>query len=415
MIQAKTNPMRILFAATNLPIPATNGHAIRTLSIVRALASMGHEVYFTSFVSERRSEDLEPLRSYCRMIELVEREVVTMAERTDYLSRAACLLRGRPYSIERFRSGPMMDKIVNELNKGECDLILSDGIYALVNIPQTKIPIALNTHNVEYVIYKRYFRLEKSLPRKLYASAEAHLVKRAERNSCHRAAVAMACSSIDAEILGRLRPDLHVFVVPNTVDTDFYRPTESNNIQNCRPLLLFQGSMDWYPNRDAVEYFVRDTLPMVRAEIPDVRFVVAGRNPPARFQAELTACGGVEFTGTVPDIRPYLSSATVVVVPLRLGGGTRIKILEACASGKPIVSTRIGAEGLELDDGKDIILADSPSELARAIVALLRDPTRREVIAQSARAVVIERYGNRVLEENMKNVLESVQSRKDGV
>jgi glycosyltransferase involved in cell wall biosynthesis len=166
--------------------------------------------------------------------------------------------------------------------------------------------------------------------------------------------------------------------------------------------------MDWYPNRDAVEFFVRSILPIVRAEVPSIRFVVAGRNPPIHFVEELGANDGIEFTGTVPDMRAYLSAATVVVVPLRFGSGTRIKILEACAAGKPVVSTNVGAEGLGLEGGKEIILADDPAEFARSVITLLRDRSRRNAIARSARAVVVDRYSHPTLKRSLDELLSTL-------
>jgi glycosyltransferase involved in cell wall biosynthesis len=186
------------------------------------------------------------------------------------------------------------------------------------------------------------------------------------------------------------------------VDTDSYLPGETDPSGTT---LLFQGAMDWYPNRDAVKFFSQTILPRVRTGIPSVRFVVAGRNPPVHFVAELGATAGVEFTGTVPDMRPYLSAATVVVVPLRLGSGTRIKILEACAAGKPVVSTSLGAEGLGLDIEKEIIVADDPTDFARSVIALLRDRSLRGAIARSARAAVVGRYSHPILKKSLDELM----------
>jgi len=230
----------------------------------------------------------------------------------------------------------------------------------------------------------------------------------AERRSCYRAAIAMVCSNIDRDTLRQLHPKLPIFVVPNAVDTDSYHADENHSPSNAEQVLLFQGGMDWYPNRDAVEFFARAVLPLVRAECPNVRFIVAGRNPPAHFVTELSADIGIEFTGTIPDIRPCLSAATVVVVPLRLGSGTRIKILEACAAGKPVVSTSVGAEGLDLEARKDIVLADDPVGFADSVVALLRDPVRRNTMASSARAVVVERYSLLSLKRSMERAISAL-------
>jgi glycosyltransferase involved in cell wall biosynthesis len=299
----------------------------------------------------------------------------------------------------------MQARIQHHLSDERFDLILCDSIYALVNVPQTAVPIVLNCHNVEHLILERYSRIEKDFFKKSYASVEAHWVRNVERHSCRRATIAMVCSKVDRETLHQLYANMPIFVVPNAVDTDSYHPDERDSSQ---AVLLFQGGMDWYPNRDAVEFFVRSILPIVRAEVPSIRFVVAGRNPPIHFVEELGANDGIEFTGTVPDMRAYLSAATVVVVPLRFGSGTRIKILEACAAGKPVVSTNVGAEGLGLEGGKEIILADDPAEFARSVITLLRDRSRRNAIARSARAVVVDRYSHPTLKRSLDELLSTL-------
>jgi len=394
--------MRILFVSTGLPIPANNGFAIRSLSIVKALASSGHELSFVSFAQRTRPESLDPLPRYCDEIDLVEQEIVSVSQGASYLRRATCLFGLKSYSIERFSSAEMRDRIASHLKARKFDIILCDSLYALVNIPQTDTPIVLNCHNAEHLIFKRYTQVEKNFFKKCYASVEARLIRNAERLGCQRAAMAMVCSNVDEGTLRHLHSNLPIHVIPNAVDTDSYHSNETRSSQDT---LLFQGGMDWYPNRDAVEFFVRSILPKVRAECPGVRFTVAGRNPPAQFAAEIGSERGVEFTGTVPDMRPYLSAATVVVVPLRFGSGTRIKILEACAAGVPVVSTAVGAEGLDLKPGKDIVLADDPTEFAQAVITLLRDRPRRDSIARQARTVIVDRYSQPILKRSLDNLL----------
>ena len=400
--------MRVLFVPVKLSVPPTNGQAIRTLSIIRALGSLGHELTFVSFAPTARPESIEPLPSYCRRIELVEQDLPNMSEGANYARRAQSLVRGKPYSIERFRSTRMRLKLAEYLAKEPFDLIFCDGIYPLVNVPETNTPIVLNTHNVEYEIYKRYAEVEKSLLRRSYARMEARLVESVERDACERASLVLACSDKDAEAFRDLNSKVPVLVVPNCVDTDFFAPSQSSKHDDAAPVLLFQGSMDWYPNRDAVEFFARSVLPKLRVQIPDVKFVVAGRNPSAEFVSVMAPLG-VEFTGTVPDMRPYIESASIVVVPLRLGSGTRIKILEACAGGRAVVSTRIGAEGLDLRDGREVVMADTPDDMVTSIIALLRDPGRRDALARAARNHVVERFSHLALQKSLQAAMNRLQ------
>lgn len=398
--------MRILFVASSVPVPPTNGQAIRTLSMLRALACRGHDVTFVSFTATLSSDRPEPLSSYCSAIDLMEVQCGNLSQQSDYFGRLRSLLRFQSYSVERFRSSVMRAKIDEHLREAPFDLIFSDNLYVTSNIPETSVPILLNCHNVEYLILQRYADMERNPLKRLYAMQESARLRAAEKQACERARAAIACSEIDLGILKTLCPSLRVFVVPNVVDTDSLLPEKNGTQDPNEPVLLYQGGMDWYPNRDAVAYFAHSILPLIRMEIPSARFLVAGRNPPPRFVEELGNAGAVEFTGTFADIRPYFKEAGVVVVPLRVGGGTRIKILEAAAAGKPIVSTTLGAEGLDLHNGEEIILADEPAEFAQAVITLLKNPSLQRELTESARRTVVERYSHRILQKILDDALE---------
>lgn len=399
--------MRILFVSTNLPVPANNGQAIRTLSLVRALHSLGHELTFVSFARAGLPTNLAPLSSWCGTIDLLEEngKLTNMSQRQDWYGRLRCLLSRKPYAVERFRSTLMGAKIAQRLKESSFDLIFCDSLYALVNVPRCDIPIALNCHNVEHLIPQRYAELERNHAKKLYARIESRLLREAERGACRRAAFAMACSENDRDLFIHLRPGLPTFVVPNAVETEAYCSAADSANQTTGSVVLFQGGMDWYPNRDAVEFFAESILPLIRGKCPDVKFVVAGRNPPAYLIEKFRNAPDIEFTGTVPDMLPYLAAAAVAVVPLRLGSGTRIKILEACAAGRAVVSTSVGAEGLNLEAGKEILVSDDPSQFARLVVEMLRDPARRNAIGAAARSAVVKRYSERALKGSVRAAL----------
>ena len=402
--------MNILFVSTHVPVPVNNGQAIRTSSILQALASSGHHVTFVSLVGIQSTAGLDPLPSYCCTIDLTERGLSNVSQGSDYFRRLGCLLSLKPYSIERFRCEEMQAKIRRHLQATAFDLIFCDSLYALRNVPPTDIPIALNCHNVEHVIFQRFARMEKNPVRKWYARIEGRLVEGVERESCGRAALAMACSETDRDILRQTAPNLPIFVVPNAVDASWFEHDTAWGSPDQGQTILFQGGMDWYPNRDAVEFFALRILPSVRMACPDVKFVVAGRNPPADFVEKFRGDIGIEFTGTVPNMRPYVAAATVVVAPLRLGSGTRIKILEACAAGKAVVSTHIGAEGLAFQQGKQILLADAPEDFARSVIGLLRDERQRLAVGHSAKTAVLQRY----VQSNVKQSLDAAISNLRG-
>lgn len=405
--------MRVLFLAVNVPVPPNNGVAIRSLSFLKGLVSRGHDVDFISFSNADPSAtaDLLPLTKYCKKIELIHRRMPTLSENSDYWSRVRDLFTFQSYSFRRFHSESMRKAICQALHNCPYDVIFADSLYPMVNIPEMAVPILLNCHNVEHIILQRYASLEGNPLKRFYARFESARLRKEERSACNRVSVALVCSDVDRQILNRLCPEVRIVTVPNVVDTEWVRPEEREQTDQV-PVLLYQGGMDWYPNRDAVKFFARSILPIVQTRFPNIRFVVAGRNPPAQFVRELQTIAGIEFTGTVPDMRPYLKAATVVVVPLRVGGGTRIKILESAATGKAVVSTEIGAEGLEFRQNKEILLANQPGEFAQSVINLLEDPIRRTEMGQAARQMVIERYSQTVLERIMDEVLESVLESK---
>jgi glycosyltransferase involved in cell wall biosynthesis len=198
----------------------------------------------------------------------------------------------------------------------------------------------------------------------------------------------VAVSEADRALLSANAPGADIRAIPTGVDTAYFHP---NGTAETPATLVFTGSMDWYPNEDAILYFIEAILPQVRREVPDVTLAVVGRDPSSRLRTT-GAAAGVRVTGTVEDVRPHVADAAVYVVPLRVGGGTRLKIFEALAMGKAVVSTRVGAEGLPIVSGQHFLQADEPGDFARAVVALLKDPARRRALGAAGRRLMEERY-----------------------
>jgi glycosyltransferase involved in cell wall biosynthesis len=213
-------------------------------------------------------------------------------------------------------------------------------------------------------------------------------LRRAEAAACTRADLTIAVSEDDRRRLASIAPRSRTTAVPTGVDTSYFKPAGRPEVPGR---LVFSGSMDWHPNEDAVIHFGESILPRIRERVPGASFVVVGRNPSTRL-VEAAKRTGMELTGTVDDVRPHVDEAAVYVVPLRAGSGTRLKIFEAFAMGKAVVSTTLGAEGLDVEPGRNVILADEPDDFARAVVALLADRDRRQALGHAARALVEERY-----------------------
>ena len=393
-------PMKILAVLLSPPVPTTAGHRVRNHSILRALAQEGHEVTVASFADA--DEITNPAREWgglCRAHHLVP------APLGSALGRVRALPDPRPYGAVRL-TVPAMQQMVQHLLAAEnFDLILCDDCYMAGNLPPNPgIPVVMNKHDITCNIVRQFAGASPNPLKRFYASMEAHKIERLEVEACRRAQAVAVCSVDDARALTDLAGGLRHFVVPNVVDADKYTPHPVGDGHS----VVFVGAMDWLPNQDGADFLVFDILPRLRQLVPGARIVLAGRNPSPEFIARYADFPDVTFTGTVAELRPILARASVCVVPLRIGSGTRLKILEAGAMGKPTVSTTLGAEGLELANGTEILLEDHPRAFAEAVAALLLDPIRARAIGMAARAAVEERYSIPALRRQLAYMLEKL-------
>lgn len=397
--------MRLLFLSQFCPMPANNGTKIRTWALLRALAAEGHEIMLLTFVDPNEvNGHFTAVQQNCRHVEWLPHALKSLSSSKDYQSRLIHLSSRLPYSVQGARSIMMEQRIKALLHDHKIDVIVCEQADLLVNLAaELSVPLIVDHHDVQHVILRRYLEFERNPAKRLYAWVESRKVLAWERMACQRAAIAMACSEHDRALLAKLCPTLPVVVVPNVVDTDAYARNGEGNGEPFR--VLFQGAMDWYPNRDAVEFFVSAILPKLRALVPRIQITVAGRNLSEDFRGRFSKCSEIEFIGTVLDMRAEIARAAICVVPLRIGSGTRLKILEAAAMTKPVVSTHVGAEGLDFVDGEEIVLADEPWEFARAITDLLADPARRRTMGLAARRRVETQYSLPALRSALREVL----------
>jgi glycosyltransferase involved in cell wall biosynthesis len=272
-------------------------------------------------------------------------------------------------------------------------------------------PISVfDDHNAEYVLQQRAFETDVRQPRHwieaLYSLIQWKKLSRYEATVCRLADRVVAVSEADKATLQRLVPGLDVTVVPNGVDVGYYTSADIQPLPLPSHSLIFTGKMDFRPNVDAGLWFCQEVLPLVRRRMPDVRFYIVGQSPHRRV-LRLTDDPAVTVTGYVDDVRPYIAGACVYVIPLRIGGGTRLKVLEAMAIGKPIVSTSLGCEGFQgLVPGRELSLADTPEEFAQQVIGLLDDASRRERLGQAARRFVEEQYDWRLIVPKLERAYE---------
>jgi glycosyltransferase involved in cell wall biosynthesis len=259
-------------------------------------------------------------------------------------------------------------------------------------------------HNVETTIWQRHVSQSPSLLKKVFFQVQASKMEAYERKICRAAKHVIAVSEIDAVRMKRMFGIETVTSVPTGVDVEYFAP------RGAAPQvsdIVFCGSMDWLPNVDAVEYFLLEVLPLIRRKVPEATFTIAGRSPDARVLKAVQGLDGVCVTGKVEDMRPHLWGSKISVVPIRIGGGTRLKIYECMAAGVPVVSTTVGAEGLRYKDAEDIVLADDPGSFAEACIRLLSDDVARGTIAQNALARAQKEFSWEAVSREFEAILEN--------
>ena len=368
--------MKLLFLTPQLPYPPRQGTTLRNYSLIRYLAA-GHTVHLFSLLApgEGLAPD-SPLHHLCPRIELSPQPQRSLRQRAfDTLTSL------QPDMALRLATPEAQNQIQAMLAAERYDIVQAEGIEmagyvlrALHSDRPRQFRFVFDDHNAEYLLQRRAALVDLTRPRRwlaaLYSLAQWAKLRRYERAICLQADAVVAVSQPDRQALCRLAPGIDPAVVPNGIDLAAYGPYPQATHQP--PHLVFTGKMDYRPNVDAVLWFGQAVLPLVRVQIPDVRFQIVGMNPHPRLAA-LHADPAVTITGAVDDPRPYIRGAAVYVVPMRVGGGTRFKVLEAMACGKAIVSTALGVEGIPVQDGRELLIADEPAAFAAAVVELLRD------------------------------------------
>jgi glycosyltransferase involved in cell wall biosynthesis len=396
-------PLRVAIVDEELPYPPTSGKRIRTLNLALRLAKR-HEL---TYLCHRNANAEEARRAAAFFADngietvVVDRAIPAKSGPGFYARLAANLFSPLPYSVATHTSRELRMALQHHAATRPVDLWHCEWTpysEALRAVAGRRVVVA---HNVESVIWQRYYETESGALRRWYVGKQWRKFERFERRALAEADCTIAVSDVDAE---RFRRDFavpRVDVVENGVDSEYFRPTGARRTAGR---LLFLGSLDWRPNLDGVGRLLEDIFPAVRAAEPDASLDLVGRNPPAWLRRRVAECPGVALHGDVPDVRPYLASCALMVVPLRIGGGSRLKILEALAAGVPVVSTKIGAEGLCLEAGRDLTITRDTEDLASALIAGLRSPERLAQQATSGRERVLARYDWDTIAEEMERV-----------
>jgi len=389
--------MRILWVKPGGLWPPNTGGRLRSLNMIKELA---REHHVTVLTTRSKDEEVAPLfrsLSSCEHVQVYDHSPPKRSSARFLWALGRSWFSRSPVDIRRHTVPNMKREAARQINSGGVDLCIADFLYAMPNIEQTaSVPVVLFEHNVEYMIWERMANVEQSRIKRILLEIEWRKIRLFESESCRTVNLTIAVSKNDCNVLKGISPSARITYVPTGVDLDYFMPLNMSEDDNE---LVFFGSMDWRPNEDAIMHFLDTTFPLVRNVIPKANLTVVGRNPSVALMARAER-GKVKITGTVEDIREYVAGASVCIVPLRIGSGTRLKIMEALAMGKAVVSTTIGAEGLALTANHHIALADEPQEFANEVIRLMRDRERRKSLGDEGRRLVAERYSWRQVTGN---------------
>ena len=359
--------------------------------MLKQLKREHHVTYLTLDDGTASADDRVRSSEYCHDLVCVTHPLPEKFSAAFYLELFLNLLSSRPYAIKKYESTAMSDQIAELESRNAFDLLICDFLAPATNVSHTLMPTVLFQHNVEAMIWKRHYEVQTNPIKKVYLYGQWRKMRRFESEMCRRFDRVIAVSAEDRDQIRREYGTERVFDVPTGVDTEFFYP--SGTLKPQPHSIVFTGSMDWLPNEDAIVYFTREIMPLIKARLPDTTMTVVGRNPPRALVDLSKENPSLVITGRVDDVRPYIERAAAYVVPLRIGGGTRLKIFEAMAMEKAVVSTTVGAEGLPLSDGVELLLADEPRLFADAVVKVLTDLTYASELGKRAAVAVRKNYG----------------------
>lgn len=382
--------LRVLFVTPSFPDPPDSGGKIRTAKLLQQLRDNMVIVLVSPLPPGNHGRAAQVAQRFCAEFHPVPDNSPRRRGWRFYARVLSRLPARYPVAVLNDYSSQLAATVRRLLASRPLDLAVCDYLQTSLNLEAVhgRLPTLLFQHNVESVIWKRHASTCAHPLLRSFWRLQSRKMERFEREACRRFDGVVAVSDLDRETFERFGAR-RVFTIPPAVDTDYFRPADEPPLPDS---IVFAGAMDWLPNEDAVVFFVEHALPLITARRPAVRFTVVGRNPSPRLLRRLRNRDNVTITGPVSDVRPHVRRQAVCVVPLRIGGGTRIKIFEAMAMGKAIVSTSVGVEGLPVSHGKHLLIADTPTEFADAVVALLQDPALRARLEHSARALVAEGY-----------------------
>jgi len=394
---------RILALTSRVPWPATEGHQLRSWHVLAALAARHRVTLLSCLRGDDRADAGDPLRE-----RLAGFEAPPIAAEHSHGALAGALARSlfarEPFVVAKYASAAMRARVAQRI--ADADVVHVDMLPLLSCVPEdARVPIVLNAHNVEHRLLQQRAAVERHAAARAFLRLQVPLLRRYEIEACRNAAAVLACSEADGATLRALAPLTPVHVVPNGVDLDSHQPLPPTQPKQ----LVFVGQMGWFPNREGVEWFLAKVFPRILAHHPDCRFTLVGKT--GGLVVPAAVAHATDVVGFVPDVRPPVHNAAVYVVPLLSGSGTRLKVLEAMALGKAIVTTTIGSEGIALRDGENALFADDAQAFATAVGRLLDAPADVARLGAGARRLAEERYGWDAIGRTLLGIYDDVLAR----
>ncbi len=384
--------MRILLLCNRVPWPPSSGGPIATVNIIKGFQQLGHNLHLLclnpkkSFVSKEETPDIfKDLDSY--------RAVYIDTDIEAFGALYNLLFSKESYHISRFHSKAFSGKLIYVLQNFTFDIIQLEGLHISIYLPlirqYSKAKIVLRAHNVEYLIWERLASAEKNPLKKWYVSLLAERLKKYEVEVLNKFDAIVPITNYDAETFKELGCKIPIHVSPTGLNLDEYQIDKS---ATEFPSVFHLGALDWMPNLQAIEWFLAEVWPKIHAQMPNLKFYIAGRHMPNSIK--MLQVAGVEVVGEVEDAKAFMNSKSIMIVPLLSGSGMRIKIIEGMALAKTIVSTSIGAEGIAVDHEKNILIADDANSFAEAVLRCVRDRSFSERLGENARKLIEEKYSN---------------------
>jgi len=396
--------MNILFLSTENPFPVDHGHHLRTYYVLKTLAQ-GNRVFFIGFTQDDsgfRYQD--ELGKMCESVDIFQlrhrgwRQLILAVKN---------IFSPDPLIVEKYFDGRAVERIQELIVESHIDIVHIDMLHiAAYKNAIDSLPCVLTNHNVESVRILRWSNVTKSLFLKAYLRLQHKKLRDFESRVCGQFDRCIVVSEYDRECLRKMCGDLNFEIIPNGVDAVYFQPAGPPARPNE---LVWTGSMKGPYNRDAGQFFLAEIWPLIHQKCPEITVNFVGDAPVEQLVSLAKKSAHVQYTGYVDDVRPYVAGAAVFIAPLRSGSGTKIKVLNAMAQAKPVVTTAIGAEGIEARDGEEIIIADSPQEFAEKTIYLVRHPHEAQQIGLRARKVIEEKYAWNVLEEKIKAIYDNVK------